>query len=169
MANVTLMSSIAAAQPPVPRPVAKALAEMDLMCRNMAGKPANGPDLLRMIDLNGDSLPDYVLDQGSYVCDGAASAFSGTAGSLLTVWVSSAPGGQVRKAFDGYHYGVKVDLEHKPQPQLVLALSGVQCGQKFTPLSSNAEMQACWRPLNWDAKRRTLLLAPLSDVRPYKP
>ena len=142
---------------------------MDLMCRNMDGKPANGPDLLRTIDLNGDSLPDYVLDQGAYVCDGAASLFSGTGGSQLTVWVSTAPGGRVSKAFEGGHQGVKVDLEHKPRAQLLLALSGVQCGQQLTPLTSNAELQACWRPLSWDAKRKTLQLAPLSEVRPYTP
>lgn len=120
------------------------------------------------MDLNGDGVPDYALDQGAYFCDGAASLFSGSGGSQLVVWASNGPGALVTKVFDGGHFGIKVDAEHKARARLLLALRGAQCGQKIAPQTANSDLQFCWRPLNWDPKRKLLQLAPLSEILAYE-
>lgn len=148
-----------------PRPVAQALAEMDQLCRDNDGKPAPSPGLLSRLDLNGDGRPDYALDQGAYVCDGAASLFSGSGGSQLLVWVSTdGPEGWL-KAYEGALFELKA--EHKPQPRLLLAVSGAACGQKLKPSTSHAAESSCWRPLKWNPQMKALQLAPLSEIRPY--
>lgn len=69
-----------APQKKLPAVVQQDLLEMTRMCRDAGGKPAKSPGLLQIADLTGDGLPDYVVDQGVFNCEGAASLFSGSGG-----------------------------------------------------------------------------------------
>src|SRR5690606_5744981 len=59
-----------------------------------AGEAVEGrpPYLTEAGDLNGDGRPDYVTDLSGLECVGAWSLFCGSAGCVVTVWLSGPEG-----------------------------------------------------------------------------
>lgn len=148
--------------PPI---VAQAVEEMRKSCREVDGKPlSKDSDFVDQADLTGDGLVDYVLDQGKFQCEGAWSLFSGTAGSEVTVYVSTSAGSAM-VAWDLWVHGS--ELEKKgPKPVLYVNVSGAACGQKAA--ASRADEMACQRPLQWNAAKKQMDYASLSEIRPFK-
>lgn len=159
-------AALAQAAKKLPQVVQKVLGEMMKDCKEAGGKPAKSPGLLTVADLTGDGQPDFVIDQGAFNCDGAASLFSGSGGSAMSVYVGT-PEGQATAAFDTGSFGVKVDKDSKPA-KLSVMVGGPLCGQKVTPKTARSDMKSCWRPVVWDDKARKLQFAPLSQIQPVK-
>lgn len=159
-------TATAEGQRKLPAAVQKELSEMVTMCREAGGKALKSPGLLTVADLNGDRLPDFVIDQAAFVCDGAASLFGGSGGSTVSAYVGT-PDGQAAPAFSSGAFGVKVDKAASPAV-LEVIVSGPMCGQKVTPATPRSAYKSCWRPLVWDAARRQLDFAPLSRSRPVQ-
>ena len=132
---------------------------MDAMCRDVGGTPGDKAGLLRSVDLNGDGVPDWVLDQGVYACNGAASLFGGSGGSSVMVWAGLSGGG-AGQPFGQAAHGAKIE-----NGRLWLTVGGGFCGQNTAGLS-RAEMTYCERPLAWDARARKFDFAPVSEIRP---
>lgn len=153
-------------QKKLPLLVQKEVAGMMGMCKEVGGKPQPSPGLLLVADLSGDGLPDYVIDQSAFVCDGAASLFGGSGGSQVSAYVGT-PDGQARQAFAGGTFGVQLNQGSQPAT-LELMVGGELCGQKVTAKMSRAEYKPCWRPLRWIASTRQLDFAPLSQIRPVQ-
>lgn len=149
----------AAAQGRPPESVLSEVRDMDAMCRDVGGQPGDKEGLLRAADLNGDGLSDWVLDQGLYVCNGAASLFGGSGGSSVMVW-AGLPGGGASQPFGQAAFGAKIE-----NGRVWLAVGGGFCGQNTAGLS-RAEMTYCERPLAWDARTRKFDFAPVSQIRP---
>jgi len=162
-ALLALALSNALAAPPLPAPVRAVIDEMKAECRSSGGKPGASPGLLSQVDLNGDGRADYVIDAAAFECEGAASLFTGSGGSSVQVFAATADG-SAAPVFEHGAMGSRVE-----QGELWLAVGGPLCGQKVTDTTPHSEMQACWRPLRWNAGRRTLDFAPLSRARPFKP
>lgn len=78
-------------------------------------------------DVNGDSVVDYVLDYGHFVCDGNEGYFCGTGGCLTQVFASLRGGGYL-KALDENVRDLKFRLV-KGRPAMVLDLHGSACGK----------------------------------------
>ena len=160
---LALCLSSALASPSLPAPVRGAIGAMSAECKDAGGRPGASPGLIRRVDLNADGRSDYVIDTGAFDCQGAASLFVGAGGGgSAVVFIASADGG-AKKVFEQGAAGVRVE-----QGQLWLAVGGPLCGQKVTEDTPRSEMQACWRPLQWDAGRQTLDFGPLSSVRPHQ-
>ena len=100
-------------QKKLPISVQKELAEMMQMCKAAGGKLVKSPGLLLIADLTGDGLPDFVIDQASFNCDGAASLFSGSGGSQVSAFVGTQDG-QAVQAFASGTFGVKLDKDTQP-------------------------------------------------------
>ena len=167
LATVTACSTaLAQAQKKLPLSVQKELGEMMQMCKDAGGKALRSPGLLTIIDLSGDQLPDFVVDQASFVCEGAASLFGGSGGSQVTVYVGK-PDGQASQAFSSGTFGVKVDKDSKPA-KLMLVVSGPMCGQKVTPKTSRSDYKSCWRPVVWNSGKKAFDYAPLSQITPVQ-
>lgn len=169
LGSLLCLSSVAAlaqAQKKLPILVQKEIAEMVKMCKDAGAKPAKSPGLLTVADLTGDGLPDFVIDQAAFNCDGAASLFSGSGGSQMSVYVGT-PDGQAFQAFAGGTFGVKVDKEAKPA-RLELVVGGQLCGQKVNAKMARADYKSCWRPVLWNAGSRKFDYAPLSQARPIQ-
>lgn len=81
---VSFLCGAAAAQP-VPHIVEKTLNDMAKDC---GADPAARGKALTSIDLNGDGIPDWVLDAGELKCE-MASFWCGTGGCTLNIFVSS--------------------------------------------------------------------------------
>ena len=159
-------AALAQAAKKLPRIVQQELAEMMKSCKEVGGKPAKSPGLLTVADLTGDGLPDFIIDQGAFFCDGAASLFSGSGGSQMSVYVGSADG-QASAAFDAGSFGVKVDKDSKPA-KLMVTVGGPLCGQKVTDKTPRSDIKSCWRPVVWNDKTRKMQFAPLSQIQPVQ-
>jgi hypothetical protein len=158
---LALCLSSALAATPWPAPVRAVVDAMEAECRGAGGKPGDSPGLVTAVDLDGDGRSDFVIDTAAFDCDGAASLFGGSGGSAVEVFIATADG-RAKSAFEHAAFGTRV-----AQGQLWLAVGGALCGQAVTAETARSEMQACWRPLRWDAKRRKLDFGPLDSVRPY--
>ena len=157
-----LGASAAMAAPALPAPVKAHIADMRAQCKDVGGRPERSPRLLQTADITGDSRADYVINEGEFDCDGAASHFSGgSGGASVSVYVSDAAG----SAKQAFTHGVSgVYLERSGQTARVwLGVGGPLCGQ--TQFRSRAEAEVCWRPLQW--KGGKLDFAPVSQKRPY--
>lgn len=159
LAALALTDALAAK--PLPTAVRKVLNTMNADCQGVGGKPGASPGLVSTLDLNGDGRMDYVIYTGAFDCEGAASLFVGTGGGSVEIFLSAADGDAAR-AFEHGVDGMRVE-----QGRLWLAVGGPLCGQQVRDDTPRSAMQACWRPLHWDAGRRKLDFAPLSSVRPY--
>jgi len=149
---------------PVPAIVQAELNEMIRTCRDFKGRFIRSPDLLTAIDLTDDGISDYVINQGAYNCDGdGASIYSGSGGSQVMVYISSSDG-QAYLAFSTGAYEMKINKTTKPA-KLLVVVRGELCGQRNVENLSNAELKACWRPLEWKKSALEMDFAPVSQVR----
>ena len=150
-------------QKKLPLAVQKELADMVKSCRDVGGKPMKSPELLVIADLTGDGLPDFVINQGAFICDGAASLFSGSGGSQMSAYVGT-PDGQAFQAFSSGSFDVKVDKAVNPA-KLQVVVGGQLCGQRVTANMPRSEYKSCWRPVDWNATKRKMDFAPVSQVK----
>jgi hypothetical protein len=69
--------NLAQAQPAekFPAVIKKELTDMANACLDLKGKPAKSPGILHVIDLNGDGLPDYIIDTHAFNCEGAPNPY----------------------------------------------------------------------------------------------
>lgn len=151
------------AQKKLPQAVQKELAEMLKTCRDAGGKPMKSPELLVVAELTGDGLPDFVINQGAFNCEGAASLYSGSGGSQMSVYVGT-PDGQAQQAFSTGSFDVKVDKTARPAT-LQVVVGGALCGQRITASMPRSAYKSCWRPVQWNAKARKMDFAPVSQVK----
>jgi hypothetical protein len=153
--SMTYPARPAAAQAKLPALVTADLEEMAALCRESGGKP-NTANAVESVDLNRDGKTDYVLDVGSIVCEGAASAY-GDREKIVRVYAGDGAGGAVN-AFSDAVFGVSLEGS-----KLWLTVSGGGCGKP--PADSFATESFCNRSLLWDAKARKFVYAPVSTVR----
>ena len=66
--------------------------EVSTGCRGFGGNPVPAEGFVTNADLNGDGQPDYIVDLAALNCEGAWSAFCGSAGCPVTVWLSGPAG-----------------------------------------------------------------------------
>jgi hypothetical protein len=158
-------TALAKEQPsPVPAIVQAELNEMIQTCRDFKGKFIRSPDLLTAIDLTGDGISDYVINQGAYNCDGdGASIYSGSGGSQVIVYVGRSEG-QAYLAFSTGAYEMKINKSINPA-KLLVVVRGELCGQQNVENLSNSALKACWRPIEWKKSALKMNFAPLSQVR----
>lgn len=154
------------AKPKLPALVAKHVSDMAGECRESGGKPRPSPDLLHVVDLTGDGLPDYVIHNGAFICEGAASLFSGSGGSSMAVYVGT-PDRQAFAAFGSGTFGVTIEPATRPgqPPTLLVEVGGPLCGQRVTDNTPRSSYKYCQRPVLWNAATRKMDYAPVSKVR----
>jgi len=159
-------SALAAPPAPTPAPVRADLAALHAECRSYGGRPGASPSLLKSADLNGDGLADYVIDQGGYDCDGAASAMgAGQSGAAVRVY-AGLPGGGAKLAWQNTAYGTTIATAGA-RARLWIDTAGFECGQRNPNLPFSA-WTFCSRPLNWSAAKAAFVYAPLSEAKLVK-
>lgn len=138
--------------------------EMVKSCSELGGKFTRLPELLTTVDLTGDGISDYVLNQGAYQCDGpGASTYSGSGGSQVYIYVGSSDG-QAYLAFFSGAFDVKINKATKPA-KLQIVVAGKLCGQRNTEKLSNSQLKSCWRPIEWTKSELKMDFASLSQVK----
>ncbi len=76
----------------LPAKVQEHVDELLAECREFGGDPVPEPGFVSSVDLNGDGGPDVLVDLSKMNCQGALSAFCGSAGCPLIVWLSGPEG-----------------------------------------------------------------------------
>lgn len=146
-----------------PAAVDARIAELAKECHGF-GKFVASPGFVTAVDLTGDGVPDYILDEGQIGCEHAASMFQGSLGFSVEIFAGSANGG----AAEAFSHGVgalHLDKDSNPAT-LYLMVGGRLCGQHVTSDTSFSNMENCWRPVRWNAATRKMELAPLSAIKP---
>jgi hypothetical protein len=82
-------------------------AEQSAECVGLGGTPRVGPAFATPVDLTGDGTPDYIVDLAGIECANAWSAFCGSAGCPVSIWIAR-PEGLVREWSD-YAQAWRVD------------------------------------------------------------
>jgi hypothetical protein len=112
----------------LPAPVQKAITESEHGCKTVAIEK----DFITRKDINGDGRPDFVLDYGSFTCDGDRRAFCGSLGCLTQVF-ASLPNGAYAKVIDGNFK--RTDFRDvQGRPAIIVGYPGFSCGKDPTDL-----------------------------------
>jgi hypothetical protein len=149
----------------LPTAVRQSIAEMNAICRDASGTPGRSPELIKIADLNGDGMNDYVVDMGSFNCEGAASVMvNGQSGANVTVFVGG-PNNTAAKAWTDSVYGNRIDRTGA-RPRLYVDVAAISCGQRNAANLAFAAWQFCSRPLNWNATKKAFEFAPMAEKRP---
>jgi hypothetical protein len=123
LAAAFLASAPAEAQS-LPPQVRKAIAEQSRTCRPQKVVLEKG--FLTRKDVNGDGVPDFVLDYGAFNCGGSFTYFCGSAGCLTQVFASNR--GAFVKVFDSTVQKASF-MTLRGRPAMVLGLHGSECGK----------------------------------------
>ncbi|WP_374571628.1 hypothetical protein [Phenylobacterium sp.] len=157
----------AAPAPRLPAAVQAYVAELNKSCREYGGAPTAAPNLVKVADLNGDGLPDYLVNVGAYSCEGAASAMgAGQFGADVEIFAGG-PGGTAAKAYENAVYDAEI-VTKAGKTEVWLMVSGEACGQKNAINLPFSDWKACKRSLVWNAAKRQFVFAPLSMARPVE-
>lgn len=144
-----LSPALAASPPPGVTTFAKQLSER---CEGNGGKPSVEGRLTQSLDVNGDKLTDWVLDESAMSC--AGSKLTNPTGATQIMVFAGAKDGDAQPVFQQAAYGVRIE-----GAVVWLALRGPQCGAK------GESGQFCDRPLVWNAKSGRVGFAPIAKVR----
>ena len=94
-------------------------------------------------DVNGDGIPDFILDYGAYKCGDQVAQFCGSAGCTTTVFASTGRGGYVKVLDENVR-----NLQFRTvngKPAMVLDLHGSACGK--------AGAEPCRTTLTWNGSQ----------------
>ena len=78
-------------------------------------------------DINGDGVPDYILDYGSFICGESRTFFCGTGGCVTQVFASLPKGGWVKVLDENVEELSFARVKGKPA--MILAVHGNACGK----------------------------------------
>jgi hypothetical protein len=162
LAAVAIAVVLGGAAGKVPAEVIAHITGMDQECRDGGGQASHPGSLVEHGVIGKDATEVWVIDEGKYQCDGAASLFSGSGGAQVVVFAKQNDG-SVRQVFERGAYGVSF-MPTGSSSELLLRVGGGLCGQAGDP--THAETIACDRPLIWRRAIQKMEFAPLSQVRP---
>lgn len=128
LAGATALSAVAARAADLPPEIVEDTDRALVFCQDLGGHPSILPGYERRLDLNGDGQEDVVTDQAGLACEGAASAFCGSAGCPVSAWLSRPEPGLERFDF-GYLQGYQIVEGAGPggRPGLRAAYHGSAC------------------------------------------
>lgn len=159
-------SSASAALPSL---VQKHIDRLHFACRNSGGGEGGHarplPGFITQSDLNGDGLPDYVMDTGKFNC---SKSMWNDMGAPLTVYLAQ-DANTVVQSFEQYHSGLRINRAVQPV-RIEMSVTRGDCGQSADKVPRQG-IAACDRTVVWDGKRKRLGLGPIANLHfmPYVP
>jgi len=146
----------------LPKPVHEIILQLDNLCKPM-GTPAPSPNLVERIDLNNDGNDDFIVNEGAYNCDGAeANMTNGHNGSDLYIFAGHADH-SVTLAYHQSVYNSHIETTGGKR-RMIVSVAAASCGADDRDLPF-AAWEFCDMPLDWNAKDKKFVLAPLSEKR----
>lgn len=142
-----------------PEEVVAHMRSMADACKEAGGKPLSHKFVERSNLAEG--LDFWIIEEGAFQCDGAASIFCGSGGCQVAVYLGL-PNSHAKQVFLQGAHGIAVERS-ETSAKLWLGVGGSLCGQNENP--THAGSIRCDRPLRWDANAQMLEFAPLSEAR----
>ncbi|MGU3402178.1 hypothetical protein [Methylobacterium brachiatum] len=139
VAAAILLGSAASAGP-LPAPVRKAIDEATANCRPQKVTLDNGFVTTR--DVNGDGIPDYIVNYEAFRCGESFTFYCGSAGCLTQVFVST--GGTYATAVNENVEKIAFETVGG-RPAILLGLHGSACGRPG--------VEPCGTTLVWNGTR----------------
>lgn len=107
--------------PELPSPLRE---KIDIAAKSCAdfdnGQFALENDAIKRVDLDGDALADWVVDEAGFACSSAASLYGGTGGSMSHFLVGAKVASILNQGWEVIRFG--------PQVVVLLDVHGSQCG-----------------------------------------
>lgn len=150
----------------IPEIVQSQISEMNQTCEDVGGRVRGPTNLLIVTDITGDGISDYIINEKSFSCEGAASLYSSSSGSQVKIYIGLSNNSAVL-TFEQAVFDIEVLTKVKPAI-IELVVRGALCGQNVTQEMSNADLKPCWRPLLWNPSTKNLDFVPLSQIKPFK-
>lgn len=148
----SLAPALGAAAGAAPPGVQNFAQQITQRCAASGGKASIGARFLQKVDLNGDKLADWVMDESEFVCAGGP-AVDRTLPSQVMIFAGDAKG-DAQPVFQQAAFGVRLE-----RGVLWMAVNGSQC-------SRDAEQtQFCDRPIVWNKTAGRPELAPAAQTR----
>lgn len=170
LAAVLTLSSAAYAQSAASAPPAlrTALASYASQCRDAGGR-LNSAAAIESADLTGDGVADFILSASHLAC-----AMDGDPGSSF---FAGSDGQEQVDIFDGANRAASAAPLYSQQVfgyvlerGVVYVVTGAQfCGGRPARSAEEAMAHLCERPLSYSRQAHALALAPLAQIRPYRP
>jgi hypothetical protein len=148
-----------AAEESLPHHVAQDLKAAATQCTAVGGKPMT-TKAIRRGDFNGDGKEDFILDVGAIDCEGAAGIY-GDREKSVSVYVGDGAGGDVQ-VFSRPVFGVKVEGSGA-SARIWVTVMARECGKRSA--KDFASESFCDRPLNWSAKDKKFVWAPVREAK----
>lgn len=127
-ALILLLPAVVGAQQ-LPSVVQRAISENDSVCGTNA-KHLGG--FITKRDITGTGKPGYIIDYGSFECDGSRSFFCGTAGCLLQIFAPDDAGGY-QKVIDDNIQAYRLGRQGG-RATITLNVHGSACGRSGASL-----------------------------------
>lgn len=145
---------------PLPAAVKEAVRGLDETCREEGKGPDRTLSYVKRIDVTGDKIPDYVIDDSEYMCGTTPYVMVGATGlSSVSVFVADAKGGAVLAYDDWASMGIRVG-KSPTGDSVALVVVDRGCGRA---VNSDGN---CERPLRWNASTRKMSFGPPQLRRP---
>jgi hypothetical protein len=143
----------------LPATVVEAVALLSEICTASEGKPRSD-QAVRIVDLNGDDVDDFVVYAGWMVCENAWSVY-GDREKAIMVYAGDSRGG-APEAFMGSVYDAAIETTPAGD-SLWLSVAAEGCGR--TAAATFAEETFCDRAMIWNAATRRFDFAPVETIR----
>jgi hypothetical protein len=134
----------------LPGPLAAFAAENQAACVAMGGAPRVGPAFATPVDLTGDGVDDYIVDLAGIECANAWSAFCGSAGCPVSVWIDRQ--GVPTREWADFAQAWRVD-PMGAEIGVVVEQTGAACGK-------DAGVEGCSKRLTFAASGPAAVSAP---------
>ena len=155
IASSILVSTSAAGQvnsAPLPASVKEYVALLNETCRDLGERPDRTLAYMKRVDVTGDKIPDYVIDDGDYMCGATPSMLAGVSGAGNTVFVGNAQGGAALAYEEGAGMGIRVGRSRAGHMAALVSVAE-GCG-------ATAKAGSCERPLIWNASTKKMSFGP---------
>lgn len=138
---------------PLPPAVKEYVASLDETCRDLGERPDRARAYIKRVDVTGDKIPDYVIDDGDYMCGATPHMLVGASGGAgNTVFAANAQGGATLAYDEFAGMGIRVGRSRAGHiAALVTVAQG--CG-------ATAKAGSCERPLIWNVSTRKMSFGP---------
>jgi len=146
---------VQAAPSPLPDPVNKYLVKLEQDCLSKSYRgwlPKTDPSVVQQVDVNGDGITDYIINDSLVECEMGAAFRHGNGGTGVTVFAGTSKGAVL--AYEDTVFDIRAE-----GGRAWVMVGGHLCGQH--EFKSRAEAISCERELLWDPKSQKLEMAPL--------
>lgn len=118
-------------------------------------------NVVKMVDLNGDGLLDYVIDDRDIYCELGESSRHGNGGTGIIIFAGIKDGGAI-KAFDKTVWDISIKKAGKRSVAWA-TVGGHYCGQDN--FKSRSDAIICYRSLVWNKSSNEFEFSPLSQAK----